>query len=117
MGITCFIYKIIDPRDRKAFYVGKSVNPGLRFSQHLAATNKTKVGLNIKNLIDKGLIPVFVIIEECEKSIGIDRENFWITNMTKEGHTLLNVRTKGVHNPKFIIEFENGVNQREFPSY
>jgi hypothetical protein len=87
---TGYIYGLICPKTARVMYVGQSVDPKLRFSQHLHSDGNTDKDLWVQELKNEQLHPVFVIIEECAKeNLGI-RERFWIESMKNANPDLKN---------------------------
>lgn len=93
------IYKLIDPRDEKVKYVGKTIRTlEYRLYQHLQCYNKTKKDSWIKSLLSKNLEPRIELIEQCDEIIWEDRERFWIKFYKTKGD-LKNMTEGGVgHN-------------------
>lgn len=77
------IYKILNKINGKA-YVGSAVNLNLRWSQH---KSKLKINEHPNKYLQaswnkNGLENFeFVVIEYCDKSILLEREQFWIDNL------------------------------------
>ncbi len=90
------IYALIDPRDGRIRYVGKSVNPKKRLRAHLrdCPLARTHRECWLKGLVDAGLRPQLIILEECEEALWIEREQFWIAHQLAQGCDLTN-RTIG----------------------
>lgn len=85
-----YIYGLICPKTARVMYVGQSVDPKLRLSQHLHGDGHTDKDLWIQELRSENLLPVFVVIEECSKeNLGI-RERFWIESMKNANPDLKN---------------------------
>lgn len=57
------IYVLVDPRDGKIRYVGSSINPHVRFSNHLRATENRRKSLWLLRLKRAGFTPAIDIIE------------------------------------------------------
>lgn len=81
MPIKIYIYTLTDPITNKIRYVGKSINPKQRYSNHInrAKTKKTHTNCWIYGLLKKSLKPIINIIEECDESNWIDREKYYIS--------------------------------------
>ncbi|GGI95237.1 GIY-YIG nuclease family protein [Deinococcus wulumuqiensis] len=95
--MTC-IYALLDPRDEKIYYVGKTKNLRSRYFQHLKdmtykhAKDGSIMGRKkawFEQLQAAGLAPEFVILEEADVDWHV-RERYWITRLRSEGHPLLN---------------------------
>ena len=94
-----FIYCLKDPITDELRYIGKSLNPKRRFTQHLwEASRGIKTHKNnwIRKIISSGNVPVIEILEECDESNWAYRERYWIdffsnvlTNATPGGDGVL----------------------------
>jgi hypothetical protein len=82
-----YIYTLSDPTTNKIRYVGKTVNPKRRLSQHVQDAkyfpNRTRTLNWIKSLLLKNIKPIMTVIEECENNWG-EREIYWIDYYKKE---------------------------------
>lgn len=58
------IYGLKNPIDNKIFYVGASVNPKSRYSQHCTVINSSKKCDTISGILESGVKPVLVILKE-----------------------------------------------------
>jgi hypothetical protein len=102
-------YGLLDPTNQKIRYVGRSVRPLDRCYEHLQLYNLALAHprrLWIEGLLDRGLKPELVILEELEGRINIDlpvykdpararihaAEEGWIRRLLEAGHPLTNVR-------------------------
>lgn len=79
---SVFIYGLIDPRDRKIRYVGKSTNPYARKENHLAeARMQTRRGgrrlIWLRELLEAKIKPEVAILE-CVHGFWEEREKAWI---------------------------------------
>lgn len=109
--MTTFIYALIDPRDLNVRYVGKADNPKQRYSHHChpkarpirankRAHHLTRCGAWVRGLINQGLLPQMVTLEECSMDNWRERERYWIahhrndklTNLTLGGEGLVGYR-------------------------
>lgn len=90
------IYALIDPRDQTICYVGVSNDVKRRFYEHLQC-----VGIGqqekrwIKELGQLGLSPLIQILETIQntskqREVAYKRERYWINEMLRRGHLLLN---------------------------
>lgn len=92
-----YIYALVDPRDNRIRYIGKTVNIKKRYEQHLywfTGTNPRKERW-IQNLKDKGLKPELDVIEECDRSSWIEREKYWIAHYREVYPDLTNISDGG----------------------
>ena len=96
--MNIFIYALIDPRNNKMRYIGKTINKiGTRLSKHISNIkyeSKTHKTNWIKQLLKNGLFPTIKLIEICNEENWEDRERFYIkkyrkhlTNTTDGGET------------------------------
>lgn len=78
--MNTFIYGLIDPRNNKIRYIGKSNNPNQRFINHCSKSqHKGTYKYNwIMKLIDLGLSPILIAIEEVPIEDWKTREKYWI---------------------------------------
>jgi hypothetical protein len=80
-GAVVFIYALVDPRDHRPRYVGKSNNPQLRLASlaYFAAGPPTKKQKWLTELNNTGLWPQLVILEPVLPSENWrEREQSWI---------------------------------------
>jgi len=66
MTETIFIYGLVDPRDTKVYYVGRTTRPKARLDQHINAKANGPKRRWISDLIDNGLYPEMLILEEVD---------------------------------------------------
>lgn len=94
-----YIYVLLDPRDRAIRYVGKTVNPKLRYRQRYSesATGRHK-RFWLDELYRLGLDPIMQIVEVIEAGWE-NAEQWWITHLRKEGHKLVNGADGGAGAP------------------
>ena len=86
-----YIYALKHPETKEVRYIGKSINPDVRYKYHLYNAGKFKrhSSLWIKSLLDINLLPEIEIIEECDETNWEEREQYHIKqydNLTN--HTL-----------------------------
>jgi predicted GIY-YIG superfamily endonuclease len=82
------IYSISDPRYNTVFYVGVTHDIRKRIAQHLRS--KTRVGQHIAKLVEVGIVPTWLILEQVERpEEANERENFWSHFYTVQGMELL----------------------------
>lgn len=94
------VYALVDPRTSQVRYVGETVRKGsTRFAQHVrTARQQTTPPVNawIRGLLDAGIAPVMVEIEEfSEKPAMHESEVFWIEQFRAMGAALLNIAPGG----------------------
>ena len=80
MPKVVYIYALVDPRDERIRYIGKTVNLEKRYEQHvywLNGSNPRKENL-ISGLLKRGMKPIISVIEECDHSNWQEREKYWI---------------------------------------
>jgi excisionase family DNA binding protein len=91
------IYALIDPRDNSVRYVGFSRDAQLRLREHLnGGGGNGQERRWIHRLLKSGLSPILQVLETIEASedaltIACERELYWIHEMARSGHPLLNV--------------------------
>lgn len=85
-----YIYTISDPITLLVRYVGKTKNTKERFRKHLTENNNTYKSKWIKGLRIRGLIPLFEIIDVCNKDNWEDAEKRYIKLYKSIGANLLN---------------------------
>lgn len=81
---SIYIYGLKCPNENVIRYVGKSVRPKKRYSEHISsAKRKSKSNPHLYNWINKllvdNLMPELVILEECSKENWKDKEKEWIS--------------------------------------
>jgi len=92
-----YIYALIDPRDNLIHYVGMSNDAVTRFNWHLhGGFGNIRERDWLVNLQREGLSPILQILETIAVSKNVstvirDREQYWIQEMLRLGHPLLNV--------------------------
>jgi len=102
MNKTIYIYGLIRPQEKNIRYVGKSVNPKRRLYQHIFnARNNKPNNLHllrwIKKIINDGLLPEYIILEECNKKNWKEKEKYWIKELIK--NKLCNRHEGGIEPP------------------
>jgi hypothetical protein len=91
------IYALIDPGDNSVRYVGFSRDAQLRLREHLnGGGGNGRERRWIHRLHKSGQSPILQVLETIEASddaltIACERELFWIHEMARLGHPLLNV--------------------------
>lgn len=92
-GFT-YIYGICDPFTQELRYVGKALNPRVRFWGHLSFLKKNRKVYStywLQSVIKKGGSPEFFIIEEVPNASWQDAEIFWISYFRSIGCRLTNL--------------------------
>lgn len=69
-----YVYKLVNPLTSEPFYIGVTINLKQRHITHSCAP-KTPTG---KMLKEKGIKPLFIIIEECLMKDASKRESYWL---------------------------------------
>lgn len=98
--MTYYIYKLVDPRTNKPFYVGMTNNPKHRFNQHLSIYHTTRIKeAIIQEIRAQGFHPIMEISEEINeiptnwkepRKYVKAREEYWIKKLVDEGFQLVN---------------------------
>lgn len=88
-----YVYVLRDPRTKKVHYVGTTVNPQSRLWQHMSMQYPGNVAKNawIRDLIDHGLKPELLVVEECQHIEAFAAEKRWIEDLIQLGHPLVNL--------------------------
>lgn len=93
------IYALIDPRDDRIRYIGKTDNMLKRYGNHLCPSNSRKrrhVSAWILSLRRKGLKPMVSIVQYIKEGDNWEElESFWIARLRSEGYDLCNHATGG----------------------
>lgn len=92
-----FIYILLDPRDNQVKYVGKTINPQRRYSQHRYEATHTKSYKNnwFLSLLLIGIDPQMVVIDECDKDEWEFFEQWYIDVFKAWGFKLTNLTNGG----------------------
>lgn len=105
------IYALIDPRTNREKYIGQTISPTGRLTQHMRDANKknpSKKGVWIKSLAGNGMTPKVLGLSFCETKHQLDMaESFWYHYYSERGCNLLNARAlsyTGFINPHYISE-------------
>lgn len=89
-----YIYTLSDPRNGNVRYVGKTINPRMRYGTHIVNHEHSEGGAKrawISDLKSSGLAPQMIIIEEVEgRENAADRELFWVEKYLSDGCELVN---------------------------
>lgn len=100
----CYIYSLNCPVTDLVMYIGKSINPIVRYTCHISAGKKTNpwhintVNVWIASLRNKNQKPVLKIIQEFDYINDPCPETNWINYYSNVNPMLLNVN--GNHNSK-----------------
>lgn len=112
------IYALADPSTHKIRYVGHTRNAMRRWVQHIS---ETPTGITtpkqewIGNLIERGLSPVMVVLQECEtKREAEELETRWIKSADGLGWNLTN-STRGRAAPMMETEIHQRITVGLFP--
>ena len=82
---TNYIYIILNPITQDVRYVGKTNNPKSRFYQHLHIKLNSHCSKWIFSLLNKNIIPEFVIIDETKDENWQFLEIYWISQFKSWG--------------------------------
>lgn len=96
-----YIYSLIDPRDNRIRYIGKTNNLKRRLLQHTKSKEllyNTFKNHWIKKLISLSLSPIIQVIEECDETNWQEKERYWIAYY-RNIYTDLTNGTDGGENP------------------
>lgn len=95
-----YIYGLIDPRDRRIRYVGKTSKPvKVRCLEHFVEPTNRYMRAWIDQLRAAGIVPDVVVLEIVSSSSWEEAEKKWIARMWDLGD-LLNVHPGGRVNPR-----------------
>lgn len=101
-NVITYIYVLVDPRDTLIKYVGKTINPNMRFRTYIKqAKNGTRNNLVInwiKSLLKNNLEPKMEIIDEINGEWEW-LEKYWISQVKTWGFKLKNMTEGGDSNP------------------
>lgn len=115
MTIPIYIYSLCEPDSTEYRYVGRTKNLDKRYKEHLA---EAKVSYHcataykclwLKSLLETGLKPALVLLEETNSDIAHQREAFWIKKLKGEGYNLTNFSMPNPNKKPVNIIFRNGV--------
>ena len=97
------IYVLIDPRDGRVRYVGKTDNPRRRLNVHISTVMRGAISgrfaMWIKDIVLSGRKPEMIALEYVEEGKWQDREIDWINYFRIHGASLLN-RVRGGNAPR-----------------
>lgn len=112
-----FIYGLVDPRSQMIRYVGKANNVWQRLARHLEPRQLADGSHRanwLRSLVNQGLVPDVVILEEVDEDQWQERERAWIAHYRDAGFDLTNGTDggDGVHNPSVWARLRNGLARR-----
>lgn len=84
---THYIYALTDPEQTEIKYIGRTIHPKKRLTEHCTHKNSLKLWRWIQRQSGK---PGMIILEECSAENGEEREHFWINAYRAAGADLLN---------------------------
>lgn len=90
-----YIYALVDPRDKRVRYVGKSISPAKRLEIHLKDKCNLGKALWLEELFDLKLKPEIVILDQGDEHDWQSRERFWIAEYRKKEPELTNILAGG----------------------
>lgn len=98
---TTAIYGLLNPATGELRYVGRSVQPATRLKQHIGSVRWEKyqrIHLTrwIAQLLDQGLTPEMIILEEGPGEFWREAEAFWIAYFKSLGCDMVNAAPGGV---------------------
>lgn len=91
--MTTYIYGLCNPNSNVVMYVGKSVNPTIRYNQHMSAAASGYASPCyewVRTLTKVGVKPRMTILDQDDGD-GTELEIEWIVKMVKQNPDLLNV--------------------------
>lgn len=96
-----YIYALCDPRDNRVRYIGKTNNLRRRYGQHLIEKTNTHRTHWIQSLIEIGLAPHLIVIEEiAPEQDWEERERLWIARYRAMSNDLTNGSDGGDCGPR-----------------
>lgn len=91
------IYKLIDPRDGRAYYVGQTFDTDARYGAHLRDWRGRSLNCRsdkraewLRSLHNQNIKPEMVILEVCSFDVRDYREAFWVCQLLHKGQPLTN---------------------------
>lgn len=90
-----YIYGLVDPRDKRVRYVGKSLTPAKRLEAHLKDKCNLGKALWIEELQKHNLKPEIVILDKGDEHDWQSRERFWIAEYRRKDPELTNILAGG----------------------
>lgn len=92
------IYALTDPRTNEVRYIGKAVDVGRRLRRHLKDARDGRADHKsrwIASLLREDLIPLVLVLDECDDTIWKVRECYWIAHYRARGVDLTNCKDGG----------------------
>lgn len=91
-----YIYSLLCPLTGDIKYIGKTINPKIRFNNHIKEFRGKNKKINwIKSLYKKNLLPIMKIIEVVPFENEDEKEIYWINYYKNLGCDLKNMTTGG----------------------
>lgn len=93
-----YIYGLADPNTLRIRYVGKSNNPKERLTGHLSERSlhtKNEKNAWLRSLLEQGLRPVLIILQEITHGCWAEAERAWICILRMQGCKLTNTSDGG----------------------
>lgn len=103
MGKKVYIYTLAESESDAIRYVGQTVSPQNRLSNHIGANDLPPENPKrkwIDGVIRNGGNIELKVIEECDLSIAQQREQHWINHYSSIGHELTNSRKATPNNSR-----------------
>lgn len=95
--MTVYIYVLVDPRDNRVRYVGKSINPKARLQNHLSKNSGNELkDAWLHELKSLGLKPEMKIIDKCKSYDWQSHEIYWIKEYRRKEKDLTNLSDGGI---------------------
>jgi len=94
-----YIYGLVDPRDGRVRYVGKSDSPKERLLAHLRDASDSRKCEWLSELSKNSLRPILKILQAVEYGSHSDAERFWIIKFQKNELVNGNGGGSGMYNP------------------
>lgn len=93
-----YIYVLVDPFSGQVKYVGKANDPNFRLKEHIRKSkfNKSYKDNWIKNLINRGGLPIIEVIDEVSTDNWGFWETYWIEQFRTWGFKLTNIANGGI---------------------
>jgi DNA-binding XRE family transcriptional regulator len=76
--MAVIIYALVDPRDGRVRYVGRSVNPAVRMIAHMNGLSTSRKGRWLRELVAEGLTPLMKVLDETDWEHQKSVEYEWI---------------------------------------
>jgi hypothetical protein len=113
---TTFIYALIDPRNDKVKYIGKSNTPRQRTIDHISEARVSKDKYKklqwIRSLLKEGLKPTLEILDEVCENQWKFWEQHYISLYKSWGFNLCNHDNGGLGNSRMTLEMRNKISAK-----